>query len=103
MISVPFELELVEFGILTPLHEVSKGMPSYKLRLTRGKAVVKEFESIIEVMLIKNFNCSHKKIFPFYPPSLDEGIYDPYDSQNRLLPNCILKSRLRDTIPLACS
>ena len=31
---------------------------------------MKEFESLIEMILINNFDCSQKKLFPFYLPTL---------------------------------
>ena len=40
------------------------------LRFTHGKAAVREFESLIRIILINNSNCSLKKLFLFYLSSL---------------------------------
>ena len=41
---------------------------TYKIRFSHGKATVRGFKPFIEMILINNFDCSHKKSFPFCLP-----------------------------------
>ena len=62
-----------------------------------GKAAVKEFESLIEIILINNFDCSLEKLFPFYLPTLHVC---PKDIQFLRLTELGAKTTQIDVVPM---